>query len=145
MVENITNHAEAEEIQIADSDDLYRWVHRYYQDTKKDGTVKLKPGLFRMKQSDEKGISLFLARLMPFEACCAAAVAEKNGFVGIATLSAIDFRAHNLDVSVDNEGGVAAHVEVIGYKNFTDDELADITRDLLKRARYSEIPGQSVV
>lgn len=135
MVENVGSCAEQQ--QIADSDDLYRWVHQNYQETKKDGTVKLKPGLFRIRQGDQKGISLFSAKRMPFDACCAKALEQKKNFVGIATLAAIDFRTHKLDVAFDSEGGESAHVEVIGYTKFSDDELADITRELLKRARYS--------
>jgi hypothetical protein len=121
---------------IEDSDEVFRWVHQNYVDSK-SGTVKLKRGVFKMKQHPPEGagISMYLKRLLPLDACKSKARSINPGFVGIVSLYCSDFREHRLDLRQDQqEEDEIGHVEVVGYELLDDAELANIERVLIQRA-----------
>jgi hypothetical protein len=128
-------------IQIDDVDLLMRWVHKYNTDRRADGTVKkLKPGAFPLAQTDTRGFSLFLEKLMSFETCSQNALRENPLHIGIVKLEAKDFRDFQLDVEQLPEDGEIAHCEVTKYSSKTDKELTDIIRQWIIRTRNSYFP-----
>jgi hypothetical protein len=112
-----------------------RWVHQNYAQLYPDGTLKkLKPGVFQLKPTDERGFSMFLQKLMSLETCKDKARDKSISFIGIVMLIAHDFREFSLDVRQYTEYGEVAHYEVTGYCDLSEDYLNDLRREWVKRA-----------
>lgn len=129
---------ESGEVEILDPDVLMRWVHKYNTDRRADGSVKkLKPGAFPLSPLDKTGFSLYLEKLMSFEACKAKAVSSDPLNIGIVRLTAKDFRDFDLDVKHRPEDGEFAHCEVTKYESKSDGDLTNIKRAWIQRSQES--------
>jgi hypothetical protein len=131
-------------VQLNEDERVFRWVHKYGIDYKKDGSFKkFNASIFRIQPDvpEENGMSLWAERLLSEAASAAKAhnENEKKGhqlYMGQMALEVGVIRECQLDVKqfpLPEDGG-EAHFQIVGHQSFDETYLTDVRRKFLKAA-----------